>query len=67
MESLLPLAGEWVRANESDVVVRIGSMTPKSVWMMGCRPSEWTYDELKTVFTWATGPYNGKPVAREVG
>jgi hypothetical protein len=62
MESLLPLAGEWVHVKGSVSAwplsfIGIGYVTIASETL--------TYQELMAC-GWATGPHAGKPVAREV-
>lgn len=63
METLLPLANEWVRM-KSGSIHSINVITIDGVWI-GNSTAGWSYEELEEC-TWATGPNAGKPVAREV-
>ncbi len=64
MESLLPLAGEWVHLKHNTdawPLTHIGRSTVAVGYFLTL-----TYNSLMEC-TWATGPHAGKPVAREVG
>ena len=66
MESLLPLAGEWVHyRDDASQVIQFSKITLYDGVVLGgiCR----SYKRLADDWIWATGPHKGKPVAREVG
>ena len=63
MESLLPLAGEWVHAYSNCNAIPFTHICVDSV-KIGT-DMKFTYIELMAC-EWATGPHAGKPVAREV-
>lgn len=62
MESLLPLAGEWVcKRSEEATVFPFEKITWDDVTIDGVTR---TYRSLATNWLWATGPDKGKPVAK---
>lgn len=64
MESLLPLAGEWVHLRGNSLsVIPFSKITHGDVILDGMSRS---YQRLADDWLWATGPHAGKPVAREV-
>ena len=66
MESLLPLAGEWVHSrDDASQVIQFSKITLYDGVVLGgiCR----SYKRLADDWIWATGPHKGKPIAKEVG
>lgn len=64
METLLPLAGEWVHLRGNSLsVIPFSKITHGDVILDGMSRS---YQRLADDWLWATGPHAGKPVAREV-
>ena len=62
MQSLLPLANEWVHyCDDKDTVVRIDKLTQNEVTIEG---NSWQYRTIAAKWLWATGPDKGKPVAK---